>query len=316
MAGRNACPTINLTMDRQKIMIIAGPTASGKTDVAVKVAVAVDGEVVGADSMQIYRHMEIGCAAPTDKQRSGIPHHLIGIIDPDENFTVADWVERAKKLIGEIIARGKAPIVCGGAGLFIRSLLHGIFDAPDSDPELRNKIRGKADGDELYEKLKKNDPAAARKIHPNDIYRIVRALEVFELTGEPISAQWGQWDLPDLYDALKIGLDLPREKLHERINIRAEKMVESGLFDEIHALKGRGYTGDLRPMGHFGYRHMWAHIEGEMSIDRALELMQRDTRRYARRQLTWFRAEDGMEWMHPERDIDRIVELAREHFQS
>ena len=297
-------------MGKPGIIIIAGPTATGKTEVAVEVALAVGGEVIGADSMQVYSGLVIGSAMPTPEQMRGAPHHLIGEIDPAENFTAWDWLVRAKALIGEISSRGNVPIVAGGAGLYMRSLMHGMFEAPDSDPEIRKRLKKRAKEEDLYETLKRVDPKAASNIHPNDAYRIARALEVFEQTGKPISESWKEWNSPDLYDAIKIGLDLPRKELHDRINRRAEEMVRAGLVEEVKKLKRQGYSRDLRPMRHFGYRYIWAHIEGEISLEEALRLMQRDTRRYARRQLTWFRNEPGMTWMHPQKDLEKIINLA------
>jgi len=298
-------------MKRERIIVIAGPTSSGKTAVAAEVALAVGGEVVGADSMQVYRGLVIGAGAPTVEQMRGAPHHLIGEIDPAAQFTSWDWLTRAEALIADISSRGKLPIVAGGTGLYIRSLLHGMFDAPFGDPELRNKIKERHRGEDLHEVLKQVDSAAALRIHPNDTYRIVRALEVFEQTGKPISGQQHEWGAPERYDALKIALDLPRKELHRRINLRVEEMIAGGLVAEVRGLKEQGYSRDLRPMRHFGYRHIWAYIEGEVSLEEAMRLMQRDTRRYARRQLTWFRAERGMTWMHPEKDLKRIIEMAR-----
>ena len=296
---------------KSKIIIIAGPTATGKTAVAVEVALALGGEVVGADSMQVYRGLVIGAASPTLEQMRGVPHHLIGVIAPSEHFTTWDWLARAETIIADISSRGKVAIVAGGAGLYIRSLLHGMFDAPYGDPELRKRIRARSESENLHETLRRVDPASASRIHPNDEYRIVRALEVFEQTARPLSEQQREWSAPERYEAIKIALDLPREELHLRINRRAELMIENGLVDEVRGLKELGLSRDMRPMRHFGYRHIWACIEGEISLEEALSLMQRDTRRYARRQLTWFRAEPGMTWLHPEKDLTRITEMVR-----
>lgn len=300
-------------MVSEKIIVIAGPTASGKTEVAVEVALAVGGEVIGADSMQVYRGLVIGAASPTPEQMRGVPHHIVGVVDPKESCTTWDWLTRAEAAISDIANRGKVAIVTGGAGLYIRSLLKGMFDAPNADLELRARLKEKAKSQDLYAELQRKDPTAASKIHPNDTYRIVRALEVIEQTGKPISSQWREWDAPERYDALKIALDLPRADLHERINRRVEKMVELGLVEEVRRLKEEGYTRDLRPMRHFGYRYIFAHLDGEMTLEEAVALIQRDTRRYARRQLTWFRNEKGYTWLNPEKDMKRIIELARAH---
>lgn len=303
-------------MKREKIIIIAGPTASGKTEIAVEAALAVGGEVIGADSMQIYRGLEIGTASPTKEQMRGVPHHLIGIVEPEKDFTAWDWLVSAEKIIAEITARKKIPIVAGGTGLYIRSLLKGLFDAPFPDPDLRKKLKECDDVVKLYDRLKKVDPAGAAKIHPNDKYRIVRALEVFEQTGIPASRLRSEWNSPDKYEALKILLDVPRNELYERINKRAEEMINMGLIEEVKRIKQSGCSREIRAMQHFGYRHIWSFLEGEISLERALELMKRDTRHYARKQLTWFKKEEGFLRFNPTLQRDEIIESARRFFNQ
>lgn len=297
-------------MKGEKVIIIAGPTASGKTEIAVEVALAVGGEVIGADSMQIYRGLEIGTASPTKEEMRGVAHHLIGVVEPKENFTAWDWLAFARKFISEITARGKVPIVAGGTGLYIRSLLKGLFDAPFPDLDLRKKLKSCDDVGKLYERLKEIDPITAQKIHPNDKYRIVRALEVFEQTGKPISQLRSEWNAPDRYEALKILLDLPRDELYERIARRAEEMIKKGLIEEVKRIRESGYSRNIRPMMHFGYRYIWSFLEGEISLERALELMKRDTRHYARKQLTWFKREEGFIRLNPSTQKKEIIELS------
>lgn len=303
-------------MKQEKIIIIAGPTATGKTKIAVEVALVVNGEVIGADSMQIYRGLEIGTAAPTKDEMRGVPHHLIGVVEPLENFTAWDWLVSAEKLIAEIAARDKVPIVAGGTGLYIRSLLKGLFDTPFPDPDLRNRLKKCDDVEGFYARLKEVDPVSANKIHPNDKYRIVRALEVFEQTGKPVSQLRSEWEAPDRYKALKILLDIPRDELYKRINERAEEMVKMGLIEEVKRIKERGCSRESKPMQHFGYRYIWSFLEGEIPLERALELMKRDTRHYARKQLTWFKKERNFIRFNPITQTREIIRTASKFFNS
>ena len=282
-----------------KIIALMGPTASGKTGLAIEIARRFGGEIVGADSMQIYRHMTIGTAAPSADELALAPHHLIGEIDPATPFTVADWAERATSAIHDISARGLTPIVAGGTGLYFRALFEGLFEAPEPDPEIRRALKERSKSENLYPELEHIDPAAARNIHPNDAYRITRALEVYYQTGVPISEHWRKQTPPEKFNALRIGLDLSRAELHRRINDRAQRMIDSGLIEEVKWLREKGYKRDIWPMRHFGYRYVWAYLEGEIGLEDALNLLSRDTRRYARRQLTWFRAVPDIQWFNP-----------------
>jgi len=281
-----------------KVIALMGPTAAGKTGLAIEIARRFAGEIIGADSMQIYKYMVIGAAAPSRDELTRVPHHLIGVIEPSQPFTVADWVERATGAIRDISGRGLTPILAGGTGLYFRALFDGLFEAPEPDPEIRLKLKERARKENLYPELERIDPAAARKIHPNDTYRITRALEVYYQTGIPISEHWRKQQPSEELDALRIGLDLPRAELHQRINDRAQRMIEAGLIEEVKELRKKGYKRDIWPMRHFGYRYVWAYLEGEIELDQALQLLSRDTRRYARRQLTWFRAIPGIRWFN------------------
>ncbi len=299
--------------ENTKIIAIAGPTAAGKTRVAVEICRRHGGEVVSADSMQLYRHMTIGTAAPTSEEAGDVPHHLVGVLDPSESVSTAWWLERATEAIGDISSRGKLPVVAGGTGLYFKALFEGLFEAPDPDPELRRSIKERAGKEDLYAELRRVDPEAADNIHPNDTYRITRALEVYHQTGVPISEHWRRQRPPMKLNALKIGLRLPRRELHRRINERARRMIDEGLVDEVKRLRDMGYTPDMWPMRHFGYRYIWACIRGEISLDEAIELLARDTRRYARRQLTWFRGDEEIRWFDPEKEWDDIMEAVTNH---
>jgi len=294
---------------KSKIIAVMGPTAAGKTRVAIELARRFGTEVIGADSMQVYRHMRIGTAAPTADEIDAAPHHLVEEIEPTRTFSVAEWLDRAVRIIGDMESRGLQPLIAGGTGLYFRALFEGLFEAPDPDPEIRRKLKERALAEDLYAELKTIDPEAAKNIHPNDTYRTVRAIEIYEQTGVPISEHWKNQKPPREFESLRIGLEVNRKELHRRINERARKMIDDGLVDEVRELKTMGIARDSWPMRHFGYKYIWAHIEGEMELDEALELLARDTRRYARRQLTWFRGVPHIEWFNPG-DIDSIIERA------
>ena len=305
---------------RPKLIIILGPTGVGKSEVAVEVALEMGGEIINADSQQVYRYMDIGTGKPRLEQRRKVPHHLIDTVDPDEEFNAALFREMALKSAEEIWSRGKKVLLCGGTGLYIKALTHGLFIGPSKDPEIRKRLeeeaREKGPGT-LYERLRQVDPETLLSVHPNDRQRIIRALEVFELTGKQMS-QWqkehGFKESP--FDALKIGLERDREELYAIINRRCEEMVANGLVEEVRGLMERGYSLILKPMQSVGYRHMGLYLSGAMSLEEALSLMQRDTRHLAKRQLTWFRADNEIRWFHPERDRDKIVDTAKGFLQS
>jgi tRNA dimethylallyltransferase len=278
------------------LVLLAGPTASGKTSLAIELAARISAEIVNADSMQVYRHMEIGTAKPTPEQRRIVPHHLIDAADPDEPFDAATYLRLARPVIEDIKKRGMVPLVVGGTGLYMRVLTTGICPGPSSNPEQKQKIlaREKSEGlPRLYSDLSRIDPESAARIHPNDRQRIYRALEVFALTGVPLSVlQAGHGFKEELYPAVRIFIKREREELYERINRRVDAMIESGLKDEVEKLLGMGYTAQMKSMQSLGYRQMTAHISGAVSFDEAVRLIKRETRRYAKRQITWFRGHD------------------------
>lgn len=286
---------------KPKIVILLGPTAVGKTDLALALASEFGGEIVSADSMQVYRHLDIGTAKPTTQERQRVPHHLIDVVDPDEEFSAARFREMAAAIISDLDGR-KAVFVVGGTGLYIRTLTGGLIDGPDDG--LRRRYREAMEGQDtesLHGRLRQVDPAAAGRIHLRDRVRIVRALETAELTGEPISVKQRRHGFRDVrYEALKIGLYRDREELYRRIDRRAAEMVEAGLIGETEKIIGMGYDEKLKPLQTLGYRYFIRYLKGGMDLEEALRSMQRDTRHYARRQMTWFRGEAAIEWFHPD----------------
>jgi len=294
---------VTLDFHKPKVVIIGGPTGSGKSDVALKLAEALDGEIVNADSMQVYKYMDIGTAKPTREERERIPHHLLDLVEPHEPFNAALYRELAIPAIKEITTRGKPCLVVGGSGLYIKVLLGGLFSCPPSDPDLRHALLEEWDRlglGSLHKKLEAIDPESASRIHPRDKIRVTRALEIYELTKRKPSelAQAHGFKGREL-DALKLCLFLPRDLLYERINQRAETMVNLGLVDETKRLLEMGYSPDLKPMKAIGYKHMVNYIMGKASLQEAITKMKRDTRRYAKRQFTWFRGDPEYCWFEP-----------------
>ncbi len=298
------------TYKNSKTVVIAGPTASGKTSLSVELAIALSGEVINCDSMQVYRGMDIGTAKPTIEERKGIAHYLFDVVDPDEEFNAAVYRFLALPLVEDIASRGKISLVVGGTGLYIKSLLSGLFDCPPADLALRKSLRkelkdfGTAG---LYKRLENIDPESALKIHANDGVRITRALEIFYLTGRLYSEiRRGHGFQSKYLSAFKICLDIDRETLYDRINKRCAVMVENGLIDETEELLSKGYSPSLKSMNAIGYRHIIKYLYGEYSLEEAVHNLQRDTRRYAKRQLTWFRADPEYTWVTPD-DFDTAI---------
>ncbi len=287
-----------------KIIVICGPTAIGKTGAAIGLAQKFQGEIVSADSMQIYQYMDIGTAKPTAEEKAAVKHHMIDIAAPDEEFDAARYAEEARGIISELHHRGIPPFVVGGTGLYLKTLLHGIFQAPPSPPALREELRRIAEESGspfLHRRLLNCDPESARKIHPNDSYRIIRALEIYESTGKSIREyQKKHLFAEKKYRTFKIALHSEREILYERINRRVDAMLDAGLEDEVRELTEKGYSHELKSMQSIGYRHMNEYIRGLMDYTEAVRTMKRDTRRYAKRQFTWFRADPEMIWVKAE----------------
>ena len=286
-----------------KILVISGPTASGKTALAVELALRHNGEVVSADSMQIYRRMDIGTAKPTPEEMEGVPHHMLDVAEPEENFSVARYVDMAARCVDGILARGGLPIVAGGTGLYIDSLLSGrTFARFDPDSALRAQLEGRIrreGGQALLDELAKADPETAARLHPNDEKRIVRALEVYLSTGKTITQHNRETlALPPRYDALTITLAFQRrEDMWARIDRRVEEMMERGLAQEVRALLDSGVPERCTAMQAIGYKEMAAALRGDGDVDRAAEEIQLRSRQYAKRQLTWFRRNGAAKWI-------------------
>ena len=288
-------------MQKIPLLIIAGPTGIGKTRVAIEVAESLNGEIVGADSMQIYRYMDIGTAKPSPEERERIPHHLLDIRNPDEDFSVAEYVAEATAVIQDIHTRGKLPLLVGGTGLYIEKLLYGIFEGPGRDESFRQEMRALAERSgvsAVHEKLQLCDPVSAVRLHPNDLLRVIRALEVFHVSGLPMSTQQKEATKPVAhYNAMFFVLNAEREFVYQRINTRVELMIAEGFVDEVQDLYRRGYDRELRPMKSLGYKEIGAFLAGESDLPAAVEVMKRNTRRYAKRQLVWFRKYADVRWV-------------------
>jgi tRNA dimethylallyltransferase len=302
--------------NKRKIVVITGPTAVGKSALAVELAAPIAGEIINADSMQVYRGMDIGTAKPPVQERDTIPHHLLDIVNPDDAFNAAIYRSLAVPVIEEISRRGHLPFAVGGTGLYIKTLLGGLFHCPASDPGLRERLNRESDEqglESLFGRLCALDPDAAQKIHPHDKVRILRALEVIELTQTPYSVLASKHRFRDRpFVSLKICLQMNRQDLYDRINRRCERMIEQGLIAETEALLSKGYSPVLKPMKSLGYRHAVKVLQGDWDADKALKKLQTDTRRYAKRQLTWFRADSQCVWYEP-KEKQRILEEIR-HF--
>ena len=304
----------------EKILVVTGPTATGKTALSVELAKKLGGEIVSADSMQIYRGMDIGTAKVTKAEMQNIPHHMIDIADPSEDYSVSRYVEEADAAVRGILSRGRLPIVAGGTNLYIDSLIAGLdFAEKAEDAALRESLNKQYDdigGEAMLEHLRGFDPERAAKLHPADKRRIVRAVEIYILTGETITRHDEETKKrPKRYDAVKIALTFAdRAVLYDRINARVDKMVSDGLFDEVKGLLDSGLSPACTSMQAIGYKEPAAYFRGEMSRDEAIELIKLSSRRYAKRQLTWLRREEGVRWLRWENapDIRAARQIATE----
>ena len=294
-------------MDKPTVLFIVGPTASGKTDAAVSAALALGGEVVSADSIQIYRGLDKGSAKPTEEEKRGVPHHLIDIVDyTDGDYNVACFARDAARAIGDIVSRGRIPIVAGGTGLYVNSLLYPLdFTEVKPDRELRERLMAEEEDSPgiLYERLSKLDPEAHARLHPNDLKRIVRALEVAYLTGSSMTEQGGDFlneregEIP--YKPIIAGLTMDRAQLYERINLRVDMMLENGLEQEARALYEASGGNPPLSLQAIGYKQFIAYFEGTATYEETVELIKRETRRFAKRQIAWFKRDKRIAWFDP-----------------
>ena len=294
---------------KQTLIFIVGPTSSGKTAVSTRLAEKIGGEIISCDSMQIYTGMDVLTQAPTEEILSKIKHHLVKEISLEEEFSAAEFMDRGSRAIENVLAAGKMPIITGGTGLYMKALLDGIFDSPPRDDELRETLENIAEKngkESLHKKLQSIDPKTAEKLHPNDTKRIIRAIEVYELTGTSIEEKKkeaeGIWNK---YNCRIFALDVPRDVLYDRINRTVDKMFTEGIIDEVKALLDKGLS--ITASKALGIREIGAFLKGDVSLEDATEDLKKKTRNYAKRQLTWFRGDDRIEWIDADRSIDEVV---------
>lgn len=291
-----------------KIVVICGPTGVGKTGFAIELARQFGGQIVGADSMQIYRCMDIGTAKPTFAEKAAAVHHMVDIVDPQEKFDAAEYIRMAESCIAQIVAQGGLPFIVGGTGLYIKALLYGLTEAAPTNETVRARLKDETDklgGAAMHARLAAVDSQSARRIHINDTYRVLRALEVYEITGKTISDHHNEHHFGHVrYQPLQIGLTLPRQALYERINHRVDAMIEQGLLNEVRSLLALGLEPQLKSMQSLGYRHMIRYLQGELDWPEAVRTLKRDHRRYAKRQLTWFGNDSTIQWLQPHQSGD------------
>ena len=304
---------------RFAVGFIVGPTGAGKSALAMELAERLNCEIVNADSRQFYRGMDLGTAKPSAEDQARVPHHLIDVRNPDQSLDVAEFAQLARTAIEGIAARGRNPLVVGGSGLYLRVIRGGIFRGPAASPEIRDrlaKIAAENGVAQLHQTLREIDPEAANRIGVNDLYRIVRALEVFELTGETISAHQLRHRFADNgYDTLTVGVEVDRKKLYAAIDARFDAMVAAGLVAEVRALVEAGYSPGKPPLSTIGYKQIAAYLRGEIALDDAIAQARQESRRLAKRQLTWFRREPEIVWLDPERGAQDALVLFEKFFR-
>ena len=289
---------------KSKLLCLLGPTAVGKTEIAIQLAQHLNAEIVSVDSRQIYRQMDIGTAKPTSDEQHAVPHHLIDCVDITQPFSVADFQSLADTAIIDIQNRGKQVLLVGGAGLYYRAIVDGLFEGPAADPSFRKQLEKEASEhgvESLHNRLRTCDPEAADRIHPNNLVRVIRALEVYELTGIPMSEHQQQWKPENQrYPFFAFGLTMPREQLYSRIEQRVDIMLANGLIAEVESLLAAGYSRETFALQSFGYKELIAYLDGKCPYVEAVNQLKQNTRRFAKRQLTWFRKDTRIEW------VDRV----------
>lgn len=314
MAGKESNMHFHHNIEKIPLLVIVGPTAVGKSKVSIELAQRLSGEIVSADSVQVYRYLDIGSAKPSLKDRKTVPHHMIDLVEPDVNFSVYDYQQKAAEIINDIHEQGMLPLLVGGTGLYIKALLDQYtFSGTKINPRIRKRLEEemRSKGNKyMYCLLQDIDPQAAEKIHPHDKKRIGRALEFYHQTGEPISRQWertGNRISP--YDTIMIGLYMERKTLYARIDERIDKMIEKGLLEEVKELLLKGYHGGLKSLQALGYKHMIEYLYGIRNWEETVALFKRDTRRYAKRQFTWFKADSRVSWVElkPESPLEPFI---------
>jgi len=296
----------------KKIAVICGATATGKTGLAVDLALKLNTEIISADSQLIYKGLNIGTAKPTESEMRNVKHHMIDVIEPDENFSVGDYEERAAPILTNLLDRGKVPVICGGTGFYINSLLfdlgYGNTAADESIREKYAEFLDKNGKDALFDKLKEVDPETAEKLHPNDVKRVVRALEIYEVSGKKKSQQCDK--MISKFDYIAVAIDYPREELYERINKRVNEMFDLGLIEEVNGLLARGIDKNCQSMQAIGYKEVLEGLKNKDNHSTMRDTIKKNTRHYAKRQITFFKKFPNIVWMKPENaTADRILEL-------
>ena len=302
-----------------KIVVILGPTAVGKSELALELADEISGAIVNADSQQVYRYLDIGTGKPAKAERERVEHFMIDVVDPDEEFNAALYRRLASERIEQIHRREQNVVVCGGTGLYLKALTQGLFEGPGQNGEIRQALEQRIENEglaSLYREILGIDPSVASTIHPNDRLRTIRALEVYQMTGKRLS----EWQTEHAFheqpfDVLKIGLNRERGELYDLINRRSERMVEAGFLDEVRGLVTKGYSLSLKPLLSVGYRQMGEVLQGQQELPDALAEMKRETRHLAKRQLTWFRGDREVRWFDPQQRSE-IIEAAKKFFSN
>lgn len=309
-------------MIKKKLLILTGPTGVGKSDLAVLLAARHSGEIISADSMQIYRGMDIGSAKIKETEQKGIPHHLLDVTDPKEEFSVADWRALAEEAMTEIFKRSHIPIITGGTGLYLNSIIYPLrFAKTMKSPEIRSRYErlAEAEGKErLHRLLEERDPESAAFIHPNNVKRVIRALEVGELTGKPFSACKDEKRLRDDLDIFYYWISMDRKKLYARIDERVDRMMENGLLEEVQSLKAAGLQKDSQSIQGIGYKELFSYLLGEISLDEALEQIKQGSRNYAKRQMTWFRNDENCIEISKEQmtESEMLIKIEEDMYKS
>ena len=303
----------------QPLVAVVGPTGSGKSDLALAIASEFNGEIVNCDSLQVYRHFDVGTAKLPVAERRAIPHHLIDIVDPDQLFTAGEYARLARAAIAGISGRGRIPVLAGGTGFYLRALLDGLFEGPSRDQALRDRLaaRERKRPGSLHRLLKRFDSEAARKIHQNDVPKVTRALEVCLLIGRPVTQLFREGrDRLCGYRTLKLGLLPDRDALYQRLDLRCARMFDAGLVEEVGHILSLGFAATAKPFESHGYKQALQFINGELNRREAVFYAQRNTRQYAKRQITWFRRESGLVWLKGFGDSAEIHDAARERITS
>ncbi|MBD1379307.1 tRNA (adenosine(37)-N6)-dimethylallyltransferase MiaA [Metabacillus arenae] len=302
-------------MGKEKLVVLIGPTAVGKTNLSIQLAKKLNAEIISGDSMQVYRTMDIGTAKITVDEMQGVPHHLIDIKDPEEDFSVAEFQEMVRELIGEIHKRNKMPMIVGGTGLYIQSVLYDYhFTEEASDGLFRKQMEElylEKGIDPLYNKLKMIDPEAMKRIHPNNVRRVIRALEIYHVTGKTMTEYLSKQKQDLYYDDALIGLTMDRTTLYNRINRRVDLMIQNGLIQEVRELFEKGVK-DCQSIQAIGYKELYHYFEGKIDLDTAIEQLKQNSRRYSKRQLTWFRNKMNVKWFDmtpPVNELEKVNEI-------